>query len=140
MTMYTYKYLQYNEVLLDILDEKGTLDNYKLYTGSSLSKDEWKKQSTSAENWAKYAHENNLHYPVTVYKNDKPHCFIAISPLFIEVKFLDERMFWFVSLTFDRSKQEGQVFLSEAWVREYAYEHEKPLKDLAGDQHIVFYT
>jgi len=136
--MYTYKYLQYNEVLLDILDEKRTLINYKIYLDGEIPKSEWKEHSSSTEKWAKHAHLKKLHYPVTVYKKEQPHCFISFSPEFIEVKFLDERMFWFVAMTYKRNLKEGEIFLREVWIREYLYEKEKPLQDLAGDQHLVF--
>jgi len=135
---YTHKYLQYNDTLLSILDEQDTKDNYALYVKHKVSKKDWQSHSTSMETWAQYAHDSKLHYPVTVFvEGDMPHCFISFSPQFIEVKFLDERMFWYVSMNYKRMLN-NKIFLCETWIRRYMHEKDKPLHDLEKDWHLIF--
>ena len=48
-----------------------------------------KKHLISAEEWAKYAFENNEHYVMTIFKNEGIFAFIEVCPRAINIKFID---------------------------------------------------
>lgn len=78
------------------MDEVDSLDNIKTRVEDDVPKGIWKRHGRSTEDWAKYAHSNNLWYPTTVYKDDEPYYYIVNGEEYIEVYFLDERLFEYI--------------------------------------------
>jgi len=127
----------YNSLMLSIMNEKNSLDDIKDLVAGDIKKEVWKIHGKSTSDWAKYAAANNLWYPVTVYKDDMPQCYIIISKEFIEVQFLDERMFGYVYMAYKKMDSE-KMFLSNVYVREYYDRKNKPLQDLKKDIDMIF--
>jgi hypothetical protein len=137
MEKLTHDYRFYNDTMYVIMDEPDTLENVKTWMDGEISKDVWKKNSKSTFEWAKYAHANNWWYPITIYENAAPKCYMVNTPTTFHVKFLDERLFWYISMVYKKVESE-RMFLSEIWVREYMHKYQEDLHDLKTDMHFVF--
>ena len=61
------------------MNEEDSLDNIKVLVAEDITKEIWKIYGNSSGEWAKYAAATNLWYPVTVYKENNPCCYIIIS-------------------------------------------------------------
>ena len=127
----------YNSLMLTIMDEENSLDNIKDLVADDIKKEVWKKHGVSTTEWAKYAAANNLWYPVTVYKDNNPHCYIIISEDLVEVRFLDERLFEYVYMAYKKMDAE-KMFLVKVYVREYYHKKDKPLQDVKKDINMIF--
>ena len=123
--------------MLTIMDEENSLDNIKDLVADDIKKEVWKKHGISTTEWAKYAAANNLWYPVTVYKENNPCCYIIISKTLVEVWLLDERMFESAYMVYKKIDRE-KMFLSKVYVREYYHKKEKPLQDVKKDINMIF--
>lgn len=135
---YTHSYMEYNPVMYKIMDETISLRNLKdRLIDDGVATAEIKKHSTSIAQLAEYAHQTGNYYFITIFKNEIPHCFIVNDDTGVTVQFLDERLFWYISMTYMK-KTAGQMFLSEIWVREYMHKEDKMLRDLKSDQHFQF--
>ena len=55
--MYTIKFLEYNDLMKEVMSEEDTLDN--AITNLDKATKEDKLHLNNVENWAKYAFENN---------------------------------------------------------------------------------
>ena len=65
--MYRIEYLQFNGLMQEVMSEELSLDYIvQIKLNGKPSKEE-KKHLISAEEWAKYAFENNLFYTMCVY-------------------------------------------------------------------------
>jgi len=127
----------YNDVLYSIMDEKDSLDYIKNVSKDDVPKSIWKEHGKTTEDWARYAHENNLWYPTTVYRNDLPYAYISNGSEYVEVYFLDERMFEYIYMAYKKIDAE-KLFLTKIYVRSYGNKVDKPLADLEKDINIVF--
>lgn len=137
MNNYRYDHRFYNPVMNIIMDEIDSLDNIKTRVEDDIPKGIWKSNGKSTEDWAKYAHSNNLWYPTTVYKDDEPYCYIVNGEEYIEVYFLDERLFEYIYMAYKKMDEE-KMFLSKVYIREYLYKEKKALADLKKDKKMVF--
>ena len=126
------------------MEEAKTLEKIKEKFKKSLPSEEFKKNTQSAESWARYAHKNNLWYPVAAFKDGEPHCYISHGEKFIEVYFLDERMFEYIYMAYRKYNEAGEkykdekMFLTKIYVRKYNYKEVKLLQDLNSDQAMIF--
>lgn len=68
--MNTIFFLEYNDLMKQVMNEEDTLDN-ALTNLDKVTKDD-KLHLKNIETWAKYAFENNKEYFATIYQNDKP--------------------------------------------------------------------
>ena len=127
----------YNSLMLSIMSEEDSLDNIKDLVAGDITKEIWKIHGKSTGEWAKYAAANNQWYPVTVYRENNPFCYIIISKALVEVWFLDERMFEYVYMAYKKMDPDN-MFLSNVYVREYYHLKDKPLPDLKKDINMVF--
>jgi len=127
----------YNSLMLTIMNEEDSLDDIKDLVAEDITKEVWKKHGKSTIEWAKYAADNNLWYPVTIYKDHNPHCHIIISDDLVEVRFLDERLFEYVYMAYKKMDAE-KMFLVKVYVREYYHKNDKPLKDVKKDIYMIF--
>ncbi|MCX2449964.1 hypothetical protein OQX61_01655 [Pedobacter sp. PLR] len=137
MSIITFDHKFYNNVRYSIMDEEKSLANIKTRVEDDISKGIWKEYGKTTEDWAKYAHAHHLWYPTTIYKDNKPYAYIVNTEKTLHIKFLDERLFWTVSLVFKKEDKEV-MFLTEVWVRSYSGKNDEMLKDLLQDQHLVF--
>ena len=87
--MYRIEFLQFNELKQEVMSEKATLQNIIDIWLNCKPNKEQKKYLTNAEEWAKYAFENNEHYVMTIYKGEKIFAFIEVYPRTINIKFID---------------------------------------------------
>ena len=87
--MYRIEYLQFNELKQEVMSEEDTLQNIIDIWLDSKPNKEQKKYLTNAEEWAKYAFENNEYYVMTIYKGEKIFAFIEVYPRTINIKFID---------------------------------------------------
>ena len=133
----TFDHRFYNDVRYSIMDEEKSLNNIKTRVEDDVSKATWKEHGKTTENWAKYAHAHHLWYPTTIYKYKEPYAYIVNTEKTVHVKFLNERLFWTVSMVF-KKEDNDRMFLSEVWIRSYAGKNNEMLKDLLQDQHLVF--
>lgn len=53
--MYTLKFLEYNDLMKEVMSEEGTLDNILTLSLENKPTAEDKKHLNNAEDWAKYA-------------------------------------------------------------------------------------
>ena len=127
----------YNEVLYTIMNEEDSLSYIKTVTEDDISKAIWKEHGKTTQNWAKYAHAHHLWYPVTIYDNNNPYAYISYGSEFIEVYFLDERLFEYIYMAY-RIVDEEKMFLSKIYIREYMYEEKEDLQDLKKDMTLIF--
>lgn len=139
MKNYTHDYRDYNTVSYKIMDEKGSLDNFKDELARDLSKAEIKEHGKTTEQLAKYCHGKNVYYPITIYENGIPICFMENYTKVFAVRILDERLFWYVDMGYKKDT-DGRMFLYEIWIREYMHKEATMLHDLKGDQHFEFTT
>ena len=80
---------------------------------------------------AKYAHENEMIYFITILRDDKPYCFLEINKGFFRVCFLDEYQREYLSYDFTdkyREVDSTKLFLSQILFREFQGETDKTLK------------
>ena len=87
--MYRIDFLQFNELKQEVMSEEDTLQNIIDIWFNCKPNKEQKKYLTNAEEWAKYAFENNEHYVMTIYKGEKIFAFIEVYPRTINIKFID---------------------------------------------------
>lgn len=88
--MYTFEFLEYNDLTKEIMSEKTTLENViDIGLNGKPSKEE-KKYLNSVEDWAKYAFEKDEIYFITVNQNNKPFASIRFTDMHITIDFLEE--------------------------------------------------
>ena len=87
--MYRIDFLQFNELKQEVMSEEDTLQNIIDIWLDRKPNKEQKKYLTNAEEWAKYAFENNEHYVMTIFKNEGIFAFIEVYPRAINIKFID---------------------------------------------------
>ncbi|MCX2449966.1 hypothetical protein OQX61_01665 [Pedobacter sp. PLR] len=127
----------YNDVRYSIMDEEKSLANIKTRVEDDISKGIWKEYGKRTEDWAKYAHAHHLWYPTTIYKNNKPYAYISNGAEYIEVYFLEERMFEYIYMAFKKIDTE-KMFLTKIYIRSYSNKADKPLMDLERDINLIF--
>ena len=88
--MYRIEFLQFNELMQEVMSEEDTLQNIIDIWLDSKPNKEQKKYFTSAEEWAKYAFENNLFYTMCVYKKDGIFASLQIAYDFIRIDFIEK--------------------------------------------------
>jgi len=144
MGNYIYRYLEYNDVLLKFMEEEKTLKYLCNVNGDEVSKTEMKEYMVSTETWAKFAHERSIYYPVAVYQDGEPKCYISMGSEVIEVYFLDERMFQYIIMFYDKYDEgfkpypDNKMFLSKILTRKFNYKETKMLHDLNSDKAFIF--
>lgn len=107
--MYTIKFLEYNDLMKQVMNEEDTLDN-ALTNLDKVTKDD-KLHLKNIETWAKYAFENNKEYFATIYQNDKPIASINNYFLGISIDFLtynQGKLFIYLSMFYDKVKEIGE--------------------------------
>eukprot|EP01133_Synstelium_polycarpum_P018573 gene18573-22225_t len=119
------------------MNEEKSLSNFKLKLARLLTKDEIKKYGKNTEGLAKYCHSKNVYYPITVFEQETPICFMENRTKSFAVRFLDERLFWYVAMNYSKYN-DGKMFLDEIWIREYMHKETEELRDLKSDQHYQF--
>lgn len=88
--MYTFEFLEYNDLTKEIMSEKTTLENViDIGLNGKPSKEE-KKYLNSVEDWAKYAFEKDEIYCITVNQNNQPFASIRFTDMHITIDFLEE--------------------------------------------------
>jgi hypothetical protein len=130
------KFNLYNDVALKIMSEEATLKRIKIKFEDEISKSILKENTLSTLDWAKYAHKNNLWYPITIYKNNFPEVYISYGSEYVIVYFFNKRLFEIMSLTF--KKTNDKLFLTKIYNRTYNDLASKPLQDLKEDKSILF--
>ena len=104
--MYTIKFLEYNDLMKQVMNEEDTLDN-ALTNLDKVTKDD-RLHLKNIETWAKYAFENNKEYFATIYQNDKPIASINNYFLGISIDFLtynQGKLFIYLSMFYDKVPQ-----------------------------------
>lgn len=76
------------------------------------------------EEASRAAHENRQIYFVTIYKNEKPYCFLEINNDFIGVSFLDDKSREYLSYSF-KEIEPNKLFLSKAIYWEFDEQTDK---------------
>ena len=107
--MYTIKFLEYNDLMREVMSEEDTLDN--AITNLDKATKEDKLHLNNVENWAKYAFENNKEYFATIYQNDKPIACINNYFLGITIDFLtynQGELFKYLSIDYDKVEEIGE--------------------------------
>ena len=107
--MYTIKFLEYNDLMKEVMSEEDTLDN--AITNLDKATKEDKLHLNNVENWAKYAFENNKEYFATIYQNDKPIACINNYFLGITIDFLtynQGELFKYLSIDYDKVEEIGE--------------------------------
>ena len=87
--MYRIEFLQFNELKQEVMSEEDTLQNIIDVWLNCKPNKEQKKYLTNAEEWAKYAFENNEYYVMTIFKDEGIFAFIEVYPRTINIKFID---------------------------------------------------
>jgi hypothetical protein len=87
--MYRIDFLQFNGLMQEVMSEEDTLQNIIDIWFNCKPNKEQKKYLTNAEEWAKYAFENNEHYVKTIFKDEGIFAFIEVYPRAINIKFID---------------------------------------------------
>ena len=87
--MYRIDFLQFNGLMQEVMSEEDTLQNIIDIWFNCKPNKEQKKYLTNAEEWAKYAFENNEHYVMTIFKDEGIFAFIEVYPRAINIKFID---------------------------------------------------
>ena len=103
--MYRIEYLQFNELKQEVMSEEDTLQNIIDIWLNCKPNKEQKKYLTNAEEWAKYAFENNEHYVMTIFKDEGIFAFIQVYPRTISINFIDQyqgKYIFPLSLRYDR--------------------------------------
>jgi len=137
MKNYTHNHHVHNNVVYTIMNEEKSLSNFKLKLARLLAKDEIKKYGKDTDGLAKYCHSKNVYYPITVFEQQTPICFMENRTESFAVRFLDERLFWYAATNYIKYP-DGRMFLDEIWIREYMYTEDEELRDLKSDQHFQF--
>ncbi len=88
--MYRIEFLQFNELKQEVMSEKATLQNIIDIWLNCKPNKEQKKYLTNAEEWAKYAFENNEHYVMTIFKEEQLFAFIEVYPRSIHISFIGQ--------------------------------------------------
>ena len=107
--MYTIKFLEYNDLMKQVMNEEDTLDN-ALTNLDKVTKDD-RLHLKNIETWAKYAFENNKEYFATIYQNDKPIASINNYFLGISIDFLtynQGKLFIYLSMFYDKVEEIGE--------------------------------
>ncbi len=107
--MYTIKFLEYNDLMKQVMNEEDTLDN-ALTNLDKVTKED-KLHLNNVENWAKYAFENNKEYFATIYQNDKPIACIDNYFRSINIEFLtynQGKLFIYLSMFYNKVKEIGE--------------------------------
>ena len=86
--MYRIEFLQFNELMQEVMSEEDTLQNIIDIWLDCKPNKEQKKYLTNAEEWAKYAFESNEHYVMTVFKEEQLFAFIEVYPRSIHISFI----------------------------------------------------
>jgi len=137
MKNYTHNHHVHNHVVYTIMNEEKSLSNFKVKLERLLTKDEIKRYGKDTQELAKYCHSKNVYYPITVFEEDTPICFMENRTKSFAVRFLDERLFWYVATNYTKYP-DGKMFLDEVWIREYMHKEDEELRDLKSDQHFQF--
>ena len=88
--MYRIEYLQFNELMQEVMSEELSLDYIvQIKLNGKPSKEE-KKHLISAEEWAKYAFEHNLFYTMCVYKKDEIFASLRVDYNYIRIDFIEK--------------------------------------------------
>ena len=88
--MYRIEYLQFNGLMQEVMSEELSLDYIvQIKLNGKPSKEE-KKHLISAEEWAKYAFENNLFYTMCVYKKDEIFASLRVDYDYIRIDFIEK--------------------------------------------------
>jgi hypothetical protein len=106
--MYTIKFLEYNDLMKQVMNEEDTLDNALTNLDKATKED--KLHLNNVENWAKYAFENNKEYFATIYQNDKPIACIDNYFRSINIKFLtynQGKLFIYLSMFYNKVEEIG---------------------------------
>lgn len=119
------------------MNEEKSLSNFKLKLERLLAKDEIKKYGKDTDGLAKYCHRRNVYYPITVFEQQTPICFMENRARSFAVRFLDERLFWYAATNYTKYP-DGRMFLDEIWIREYMHTEVEELRDLKSDQRFQF--
>jgi len=101
--MYTIKFLEYNDLMKQVMNEEDTLDN-ALTNLDKVTKED-KLHLDNVENWAKYAFDNEKEYYTTMYQNDKPVASINNYFLGITIDFLtynQGKLFIYLSMDYQK--------------------------------------
>ena len=107
--MYTIKFLEYNDLMKQVMNEEDTLDN-ALTNLDKVTKDD-RLHLKNIETWAKYAFENHKEYFATIYQNDKPIASINNYFLGISIDFLtynQGKLFIYLSMFYDKVEEIGE--------------------------------
>ena len=88
--MYRIDFLQFNELKQEVMSEEDTLQNIIDIWLNCKPNKEQKKYLTNAEEWAKYAFENNEHYVMTIFKEEQLFAFIEVYPRSIHISFIGQ--------------------------------------------------
>ena len=107
--MYTIKFLEYNDLMREVMSEEDSLDN-ALTNLDNVTKDD-KLHLKNIETWAKYAFENEKEYFATIYQNDKPIACIDNYFKSINIQFLtynQGKLFIYLSMIYNKVKRNGE--------------------------------
>lgn len=107
--MITYKFLQYNNLLNEIMSEQDTLGNINDLIIEKKSSKEEKEAAKNVESWAKYAFENNKEYHIMIFNDEKPLAYINNNYNDITVELLTYNggnLFNYLSLVYDKFNME----------------------------------
>lgn len=104
--MYTIKFLEYNDLMKEVMSEEDTLDNALTNLDKATKED--KLHLNNVETWAKYAFENEKEYYATIYQNDKPIASIDNYFKSIKINFLtynQGKLFIYLSMIYNKVKR-----------------------------------
>ena len=120
--MYTLKFLEYNDLMKEVMSEEGTLDNILTLSLENKPTAEDKKHLNNAEDWAKYAFDNDKEYYVTFFKDGEPIACVNNYFRKISVTFLtynNGELFVYLYMIYNKEKGsynkdvDGKIFLRQ---------------------------
>jgi hypothetical protein len=120
--MYTLKFAQYNNTMKEVMSEEGTLDNILTIWLENKPTAEDKKHLKNAEDWAKYAFDNDKNYYVTFFKGGEPIACVFNYFETISIDFLtyhNGELFIYLFMVYDKGKDshnkdvDGKIFLRQ---------------------------
>lgn len=109
----------------------NTLAQLDLYNKTEFSKSK-NVDLVLLEEASRFAHDNKLVYYITIFKNEKPYCFLEINKGFYRVSFLDDLSRTYMSYDFYGSNYEkdygDKLFLGKITFWEFEGNTDKMIK------------
>ncbi len=127
-------YIKWNAGYKEFAPLKTTIKQLDLWNKTKFSKRKVLDE-TVLEEQARYAHDNNLIYLVTILENEMPINYIEISPILFSVSFFDKHLREYMTYQFYRQFNDygrenygDRLFLEKISIRDYMGEIDETKK------------